>query len=78
MSDVLTKPEFDISEDTALNDGKNDDSDQFAHIIKKSDWEKAYILGQEVVAFCGKKWKPSKDPENLPVCGECQIRVAMR
>ena len=47
------------------------DNDIVAHIIKKSDWGNAYIMGEPVRALCGKMWVPHKNPDGRPVCGEC-------
>jgi len=32
----------------------------------------AYVFGTELTALCGYRWIPSRDPEKLPVCPECQ------
>lgn len=31
----------------------------------------AYIEGRELVALCGHRWIPSRDPHNLPLCRSC-------
>jgi hypothetical protein len=69
-----TKKEFIMSvtsPEVTTVDETTDDSDSVAHIIKKSDWEKAYIMGEPVMALCGKLWVPHKNPDNLPMCGRC-------
>jgi len=30
------------------------------------------VLGTPVVALCGKKWVPSRDPKRFPVCPDCK------
>jgi hypothetical protein len=30
------------------------------------------VLGIPVVALCGKKWVPSRDPKRFPVCPDCK------
>jgi len=65
MSDVS----YDQRTDLRLNDG---DHEKFAHIIRKSDEMKGYVMGEEVTALCGKKWVPSRDPKKFPVCPTCK------
>lgn len=57
-----------------LNEIYTDDGedDGLAHLISKSDWGKAYVMGEAVLALCGKLWVPSRDPQNLPVCERCK------
>lgn len=57
------------------------DHERFAHVIRKSDEMAGYALGEEVTALCGKKWVPSRDPQQFPVCPTClevlaEIRAA--
>jgi hypothetical protein len=48
------------------------DHERFAHIIRKSDEMRGYVEGKPVVALCGKKWVPSRDPQKFPVCPTCR------
>lgn len=48
-----------------------DTHDRLAHIIHKKDHYKGYVLGEEVVALCGKKWVPSRDPHRFDICEAC-------
>lgn len=67
MSDVLTDP--------APSETDTDDP-QVAHIVMPaSAVTKAYIEGTEVIALCGKRWVPTRDPKRLPVCRECKERA---
>ena len=59
----------DVRSDVRLDDG---DHERLAHIIRKSDQMRAYVLGEEVEALCGKRWVPSRDPDRYPVCPECR------
>ncbi len=52
------------------------DHERFAHIIRKDDQMKAYVLGEPVTALCGKKWVPSRDPDRYPVCPTCKEVLA--
>jgi hypothetical protein len=48
------------------------DHDRFAHYCKKSDVARAYVTGEAIVALCGKKWVPTRDPSRYPVCPTCK------
>jgi hypothetical protein len=52
------------------------DHDRFAHIIRKDDQMKGYVMGEPVVALCGKVWIPSRDPEKYPLCPTCRDILA--
>lgn len=69
VSDVQVGTTLDERTDVRLDDG---DHERLAHIIQKSDQMRAYVLGEEVVALCGKRWIPSRDPDRFPVCPECR------
>ena len=73
-TDVLER----VDELPVTGDG---DHERFAHIIRKDDEMKGYVMGEQVTALCGKKWVPSRDPQKFPVCPTCvevlgQIRAA--
>lgn len=70
MSDVA----LDERTDPVLDEG---DRERFAHIIRKSDEMRAYVMGEEVLALCGKRWIPSRDPQRFPVCPECKAALTM-
>ena len=48
------------------------DHDRFSHYVRKSDIMKANVDGVPVVALCGKKWIPNRDPDKYPVCPTCK------
>jgi hypothetical protein len=50
------------------------DDDVMAHIVSMPEWKvtEAIVLGLEVVALCGKRWIPHRDPVGRPVCGVCE------
>lgn len=74
MADTVTTPTIDTDVEHRLDDG---DHDRFAHYVRKSELMKAYVEGQAIVALCGKKWVPTRDPEKYPVCPTClEIRAA--
>jgi hypothetical protein len=67
---TVTTPE--IRPDRIDTDGG--DHDRFAHYAKKADVNRAYVTGEAIVALCGKKWVPSRDPSRYPVCPTCKER----
>jgi hypothetical protein len=50
--------------------------DRFAHYCKKADITRALVTGEAIVALCGKKWVPTRDPTRYPVCPTCRERKA--
>ena len=69
MADVETLTPTQTRELPSTGDG---DSERFAHYCKKADVTRAYITGEAIVALCGKRWVPSRDPSRYPVCPECK------
>ena len=55
----------------ATDDG---DHDRFAHFARKDDVTRAYVTGEAIVALCGKKWVPTRDPKGYPICPTCKER----
>lgn len=44
------------------------------HIVdqrRDQDVATAYIEGTELIALCGHRWVPSRDPHELPLCRAC-------
>lgn len=74
MTDVGTT--LDERTDHRLDEG---DHERFAHYVRKEEITRSAVTGEPVIALCGKKWVPSRDPERFPVCPECKkIYQAMR
>ena len=48
------------------------DHDKFAHYVPKAEITKAMVTGVPCTALCGKKWVPSRTPEDYPVCPDCK------
>ena len=61
--DTLTETKVDTS---------NGDHDKFAHYADKDEVTYALIYGVPIIALCGKKWIPSRDPKGFSVCPTCQ------
>jgi hypothetical protein len=50
------------------------DHDRFAHYCRKDDIVRATVTGEAIVALCGKKWVPARDPSRFPICPTCKER----
>jgi hypothetical protein len=71
MPDVETVPAPTLPDtDRELDDGG--DHDRFAHYVRKDRIVPSAVEGSAVVALCGKKWVPTRDPERYPVCPTCK------
>lgn len=58
--------------ETHLGDGGGD-HDRFAHVVwPKSAVMEAMVTGTPCTALCGKRWVPSRDPKNYPLCPTCR------
>jgi glutaredoxin len=55
-----------------LTDTDDGDHDRFAHYVRKADIVRSAVEGVPVIALCGKKWIPNRDPEKYPVCPTCK------
>ena len=67
--EVIERPDTRLS-DPDLEDGK------VAHIIRKDDQMRGYVLGEEITALCGQKFIPTRDPDRYPVCEACREVLA--
>jgi hypothetical protein len=63
--------QLDTEIDTRV-DTSNGDHDKFAHYADKDEVTYALIYGVPIIALCGKKWIPSRDPKGFSVCPTCQ------
>jgi len=57
-------------------DTDHGDHDRFAHFCRKDDITRALVTGEAIVALCGKRWVPTRDPSRYPVCPTCKERKA--
>ncbi|MBI2170326.1 MAG: DUF3039 domain-containing protein [Actinobacteria bacterium] len=71
---TITKERVDERTHPVTGDG---DHDRFAHIVKKDDQMRGYVLGETVTALCGKRWIPSRDPSRYPICPTCKELLAL-
>jgi len=61
-----TKPDADYQ---VTDEG---DHDRFSHYVRKDKILSSAVEGSAVIALCGKKWVPSRDPERYPICPDCK------
>lgn len=67
--DVLDRELEKLLDEEQLDEG---DHDRFAHYVKKDKILQSALSGKPVIALCGKKWVPGRDPEKFPVCPACK------
>lgn len=58
-------PEEDDSDGTG-------DHDRFSHYASKEDIARSAMTRTPIIALCGKKWTPRRNPEKYPVCPDCK------
>lgn len=58
--------------DEKLDVSDGGDHDMFSHYAKKAEITDASVFGRPVIALCGKKWVPGRDPQKFKVCPECK------
>lgn len=72
-SDPLNSPE--LTGDTLVEERvqvEEGDHERFAHYVRKDKIVNSAVLGEPVIALCGKVWVPNRDPSKFPVCPTCQ------
>lgn len=72
---TVTKTTTKVATKPRLSDGEGD-HDRFAHYVRKADIVRSNVEGVPVIALCGKKWIPNRDPERYPVCPTCKEMMA--
>ena len=68
-TETRTKPVLD-DQDTGEGDG-------YAHYANKTDITRAAIEGGRIVALCGYRFPPIRDPQRFPVCPKCKELAAL-
>lgn len=48
------------------------DHERYSHFVKKDKIVESAVMGNAVIALCGKVWVPSRDPQKFPVCPTCK------
>ncbi|MFZ9641197.1 MAG: DUF3039 domain-containing protein [Candidatus Nanopelagicaceae bacterium] len=62
---TLTRESVDIE----LDEG---DHERFSHFVRKDQIVESAVTGKPVIALCGKKWVPNRDPQKFPICPTCK------
>ena len=67
----MSRPESDFLEqqDEQLEDG---DHERYSHYVRKDKIVESAVMGNAVIALCGKVWIPNRNPEKFPVCPTCK------
>jgi hypothetical protein len=72
-AEVEIKPAIIVEDKEDLEiDQEDGDHDRFSHYVRKGDIVRSNVEGVPVVALCGKKWIPNRDPDRYPVCPTCK------
>lgn len=67
---LISPPDIETIPDTEIEEPG--DHDKFAHYVRKNDITESAVLGTAVRAICGKKWVPTRKPDDFPVCPDCK------
>jgi hypothetical protein len=59
------------------SDADTGEDDRYAHYARKDEITCAAIEGGTVVALCGRRFAPIRDPQRFPVCPKCKELAAM-
>lgn len=69
VTEVFTNIINDISEELEFEEPS------VAHIVPKDDIMNGYINGVPVLALCGVRFIPTRDPNKFPLCEGCLERL---
>jgi hypothetical protein len=72
---LMSSPARETKTEPRLDEGDGG-HDRFAHYVSKADIVRSNVEGIPVVALCGKKWIPNRDPDRYPVCPTCKELMA--
>lgn len=53
-------------------DTDSGDHERFSHYADKAKITESAVTGKAIRALCGKKWIPTRDPQNFPICPTCK------
>jgi hypothetical protein len=65
----MAERDTELLEKELIEDG---DHERFSHYVKKDKIVESAVMGNAVVALCGKVWIPNRSPEKFPVCPTCK------
>ena len=66
--ETLVRPK---SKDAGI-DTNEGDHERFSHYADKAKITESAVTGKAIRALCGKKWIPTRDPQNFPICPTCK------
>ncbi len=69
MSDLDAGTILEKEKQEQLDDG---DHERYSHYVKKDKIVESAVMGDAVIALCGKVWIPNRDPGKFPVCPSCK------
>jgi Protein of unknown function (DUF3039) len=69
MSSTQTKP---VRPDSDTGEG-----DGYAHYADKTEITRAAVEGGYIVAICGFRFPPVRDPQRFPICPRCKELAGM-
>jgi hypothetical protein len=62
-----------------LDRSDTSDPENFSHIVNQhlpgNSIADASIFGTEVIALCGHRFVPTRDPQKLPLCQACKLAL---
>jgi Protein of unknown function (DUF3039) len=59
------------------SDADTSEDDGYAHYARKDEIARAAIEGGTIIALCGFRFAPIRDPQRFPVCPKCKELAAM-
>ena len=65
----MAERETELLDKELIEDG---DHERFSHYVKKDKIVESAVMGNAVIALCGKVWIPNRSPEKFPVCPTCK------
>src|SRR5688572_24111201 len=66
-----------IETDPSLPDSDTGEGDGYSHYADKTEITRAAIEGGTVIALCGFRFPPIRDPQRFPVCPRCKELAAL-
>lgn len=75
MADTTPLSSPELTGDTLVEEQvqtEEGDHERFAHYVRKDKIVESAVLGEPVIALCGKVWVPNRDPSRFPVCPACE------
>jgi hypothetical protein len=81
ISELLQQGVRDMATETetkpAPRETDTGEGDGYAHYARKEEITRAAIEGGTIVALCGFRFPPIRDPQRFPVCPKCKELAAM-